>query len=153
MQILKLQKLATAKSIIKSLPYHIKKERGLKNYDEYVKISPYMDKQTFSYIDSLKSTIGNYAKHNNLFVTFEKADNGPQMVKIDVFAKEHPILARFYDFMEMVHDEPLKLNTKDIFVKVNPEDKNEVIAPSRKIFAAISDVMHYLDTTLNPNLK
>lgn len=153
MPILPFKKFSAIKTAIRNLPYAAGKESRSRNYDGYVKISEHFDKDTFEYLEGLKSTIGNYAKHNRLEVTMSKPLNGSKEVQIDVFAKEHPVLAKFYDLMEMAHDTPLKLNEEKILIKVNPHDKDEVIAPSRKIFAAISETVKNIEKMLNQNLK
>lgn len=156
MSISDLKKIVVAKSVIRNYAGEVmskfqKSSYGV-NYDKYVKISPKLDSDTFEYVSSLKSTIGNYARYNNLEIQINPVKNQPKSVNIDVFAKDNPIANKILDVLEIVPDDSSRLNKTDLIVKINPEDKDELIPPSRKIFAAISDTMKLVNETLNKNL-
>ena len=156
MSISDLKKIVVVKSVIRNYTGEVmskfqKSSYGV-NYDKYVKISPKLDSDTFEYVSSLKSTIGNYARHNNLEIRLNSVKGKPKTVKIDVFAKDNPIVNKIFDILEIAPEDPCRLNKNEIIVKVNPEDKEELIPPSRKIFAAISETMRQVNKTLNKNL-
>lgn len=145
--------ITRAKSVIRNFAFLPHKTSVKPDYDNYVKISDELQQDVFTYIDSLKSTIGNYAKHNNIEVHFKKVAQDPQEVSIDVFAKENPIKKKMFDLLEMAHEEPVKLNKKNMLVKINPNDIDEVVAPSRKVFTVISNIVKSINESFNPNLK
>lgn len=123
------------------------------NYDKYVKISERLHPETYDYLQGIKSVLGNFLKKGNYEATFEPVHKQPQKVSMNLFAKEHPALTALYDFFEMAHDKPIKLNKEDIFIKINPEIGEDGIQPAKKIFKAVADVLKSYDEMLNQNLK
>ena len=123
------------------------------NYDEYVKISPDLHPETYNCLQGVKSTIGNYLKKGNYEVTFDSVYKEPQKVLMNLYLKEHPISRMIYNFFEMAHDKPIKLNKEDIFINLNPSNKDEAVPPARKVFDAILGIFKSYDELLNKNLK
>lgn len=153
MRISTLRKIVKHKAVIKNyVPVKIANLRK-SNYDEYVKISDGITPETKSYLNGIKPILGKFLKKGNYQATFEPVYNQPQKVGMNLYIKENPVLGMFYDFFEMVHDKPVKLNKETIFIKIKPSEKSQDIPISRRIFNAISDVLKSYDELLNTNLK
>ena len=127
-------------------------------YNKYVRISSSLDnkkmsKDTYEYLTGLKSTIGNYARHNNLKIVLSPADVSPKHVKIDMFMRRDKLEEKFFEVMDLPAPSPVKINKYEHIVWVDPSDKEELIPPSRKVFQVISDIYKDFNKRFNKNLK
>ncbi len=127
-------------------------------YNKYVRISSSLDnkkmsKDTYEYLTGLKSTIGNYARHNNLKIVLSPADVSPKHVKIDMFMRRDKLEEKFFEVMDLPAPSPVKINKYEHIVWVDPSDKEELIPPSRKVFQVISDMYNDFNKRFNKNLK
>ena len=91
------------------------------DYNKYVKISRNLDKDTFEYVNGIKETLGKYAKRKNIEVTIDPVKKEPSKVSINIFSRENPVMEKIYDFLELIHDEPVKINEKPVIVTINPQ--------------------------------
>lgn len=153
MRISTLRKIVQYKSAVKDCVQVKIANLRKPNYDEYVKISKQLNPETYDYLQGIKSVLGNFLKKGNYEATFDPVYKQPQNVKMNIYAKEHPILSAVYKFFEMVPDQPVKLNKEDIFIKINPNAPENGVPPAKKVFNAVVDVLKSCDEQLNPNLK
>ena len=110
------------------------------DYSKYVRISINFDKDTFEYLNSIKSTLGNYAKHNNLLVVFKQLENNPSNIGLEVYKREGKFWTAFYNVLDMIHNPPVKLHKKDLIIRLNTEDKDKYVATTRKIYDTVDRV-------------
>lgn len=110
------------------------------DYSKYIDISKTFDKDTFEYLDSIKSSLGNYAKHNNLLVVFKEVENNSANIKLEVFKREGKFWTAFYNVLDMIHNPPVKLHKRDLIIRLNTEDKDKYVATTRKIYDTVDRV-------------
>lgn len=110
------------------------------NYGRFVKISKTLDKDTFVYLNKIKSTLGNYAKHNRLIVIFEELEGISKKAKMNVYKMESRFLERFYDAIDFPHDEPVKLNKKDIIIDTDVFNGEKFYETTKNIYNKVADI-------------
>lgn len=149
----KLRKFAAVNSTFTRLMSSLSPKQPTVDYNKYVKISRNLDKDTFEYVNGIKETLGKYAKRKNIEVTIDPVKKEPSKVSINIFSRENPVMEKIYDFLELIHDEPVKINEKPVIVTINPQDKTEALPPSHRILRAVRNRIKELDSYLNGNLK
>ncbi len=149
----KLRKFAAVNSTFTRLMSSLSPKQPTVDYNKYVKISRNLDKDTFEYVNGIKETLGKYAKRKNIAATIDFVKKEPSKVSINIFSRENPVMEKIYDFLELIHDEPVKINEKPVIVTINPQDKTEALPPSHRILRAVRNTIKELDSYLNGNLK
>ena len=125
----KLRKFAAVNSTFTRLMSSLSPKQPTVDYNKYVKISRNLDKDTFEYVNGIKETLGKYAKRKNIEVTIDPVKKEPSKVSINIFSRENPVMENIYDFLELIHDEPVKINEKPMIVTINQQDKTEALPP------------------------
>ena len=138
----KLRKFAAVNSTFTRLMSSLSPKQPTVDYNKYVKISRNLDKDTFEYVNGIKETLGKYAKRKNIEVTIDPVKKEPSKVSINIFSRENPVMEKIYDFLELIHDEPVKINEKPVIVTINPQDKTEALPPSHRILRAVRTVSY-----------
>lgn len=152
MRISALRKIVKHKAIIRDYVHTKIANLRNPNYDEYVKISSNLPSETFDYLQNVKPLVGKFLKKGNYEVTFEPVYKQPEKVSMNLYLKEHPFLKVLYNTFEMVHDKPLRLNDKDVFININQKGKNDTKTLFNSILDSINKVLSSYDLLLNKNL-
>lgn len=126
--------------LVQSISKKYAKEPPKIDYGKYVRFSINFDKDTFEYLNSIKSALGNYAKHNNLLVVFKQLENKPNHIGLAVYKREGKFWTAFYNVLDMIHNPPVKLHKKDLIIRLNTEDKDKYVATTRKIYETVDHI-------------
>ena len=116
-------------------------------FEDYVTINKGIKRDVFDKLNEIKTTIGNYAKHENIHVVFsmvpkQETTHGDNL-RIEIFQKRSKLARFFIDMMEMQLPDAKRITKYPIQLSVDTKDNNVFATPAaRVIYNAISKTVN-----------